>query len=292
MWFFVMIFAIPCFWIILNTAYAKMGIVTCVNMTIIILGTMMSKKTLTIEGKYNNYTLHVLADPTYELAYKRALMATAGVIVVFVISRFLFPFLARKELRKGMCDTVNMLRMYLDMYEVLCLLGSYYSKLFSKFMEDRIETALSLEFEKLEAKIQLRIVKHSDLLALAAAEPRIKGKFKVGEVRTCLKCCQFILDRIRSMRLSLKGFGNDVRQDILKPLNGFRKEMIADVLMLFYIITGALHSKVPLPHYLPRARKSRDILLDQMEKLDLIKNGKFHRSNQCILLLSIESLPK
>jgi hypothetical protein len=84
------------------------------------------------------------------------------------------------------------------------------------------------------------------------------------------------------MRLSVRGFGNDVRQDVLKPLSVYRKDMIADALMLFYIITGALHSKVPLPHYLPRAGKSRDILLDQMEKLDLIKNGKYHRSNQCI----------
>jgi hypothetical protein len=72
-------------------------------------------------------------------------------------------------------------------------------------VKDKMDADIIHEFEKMEAKIQLRIVKHSELLALAMSEPRLKGKFRISEVAICLKCCQFILDRLRSMRLSIKG---------------------------------------------------------------------------------------
>jgi hypothetical protein len=54
-----------------------------------------------------------LKDAAYELAYKRTIMISAAVVVVFVFSRFIYPFLARKELRKGMSVTVNMIGVYL-----------------------------------------------------------------------------------------------------------------------------------------------------------------------------------
>jgi hypothetical protein len=38
LWFFVMIFVIPFLWIIPNTPYPKMGVITSVNVTVIILG--------------------------------------------------------------------------------------------------------------------------------------------------------------------------------------------------------------------------------------------------------------
>lgn len=49
--------------------------------------------------------------------------------------------------------------------------------------------------------------------------------------------------------------------------------------MYFYILAGALRTRAPLPHYLPNARKSRDILLFKFRNLPAVKEGLIHKTH-------------
>ncbi len=75
------------------------------------------------------------------------------------------------------------------------------------------------------------------------------------------------------MRLTIaRGFDEETRREIIKPLHDPRKEMLSKMIIYYYILVGALRSRAPLPHTLPEVIPSiiiysiaGEIIADQID---------------------------
>jgi hypothetical protein len=94
LFFLMLIFILPMQYIVHNTQYPRVGVIAITTLAVVLL------------GKNTDAIFDIPSDPVYVLAYKRALWVTLGVIAVFIASRAAWPYLARKELRKGLSETI------------------------------------------------------------------------------------------------------------------------------------------------------------------------------------------
>jgi len=172
----------------------------------------------------------------------------------------LWPYLSRKQVR-------------LEVATIIRDLAVLYSKIVSFFVKENIsEDGLGF-CSKLEGAIQLAIIKSKTLLSVTDLEPRLKGTFPVPLYSELLDGCQRVLDQLISLRM-MDRLDDQVRKEVIYPLNDLRKEMVKQVLLLFYIVSGAVLSRSPLPMYLPNALQARDKLLDAIPNLPVVKEGR------------------
>ena len=87
-----------------------------------------------------------------------------GVLFAFIVSRFIWPNLARSRLRRKMAKTV------LEM-------GDLYSQIVANFVKKNFDEISTKKCIKMEAALQFRIIKLRMLVGLALLEPRIKVTF-------------------------------------------------------------------------------------------------------------------
>ena len=103
-----------------------------------------------------------------------------------------------------------------------------------------------------------------------------------------INCCQLILDKLHSMRCVT---GRDawhrlVRRDFVIPVNAYRREMVGNVLLFFYILASAFHLKSPLPPYMPPASQCRVVLLEQIRALPVVKRRQVRGGTEYLLFYS------
>ncbi|KAF9923506.1 hypothetical protein FBU30_006443 [Linnemannia zychae] len=114
-----------------------------------------------------------------------------------------------------------------------------------------------LAFQKVEHQLQTKLIKIYQLLELSEKEPRLKGTFPKELYKQIVQCCQNILDRMVSMRMTAQLLSIEVRDLVTGPMNYYRRDMVGALLLYFSVLSSSLASKTPLPPYLPSARLAR-----------------------------------
>ncbi|KAJ7646593.1 Fusaric acid resistance protein-like-domain-containing protein [Roridomyces roridus] len=230
-----------------------------------------------------------------DVAVKRAIAVSLGVVWAALVSRFWWPAEARRELSKALsefCLNIGWL------YTRLVASNSYDPE--SREVEEeygdsgdemrvltpervRLDNSIK-EFMAMELHLQIKLIELQGLLAQTQHEPRLKGPFPVQLYRGILTSLQTILDKLHSMRCvtTREEWWTSVRQEFILPVNKERREMVGNIILSFSILASAFHLKAPLPPYLPPAELSRQRLVAAIRKLDVVRNRKVKGSRQLL----------
>ncbi|ORY05999.1 hypothetical protein K493DRAFT_310796 [Basidiobolus meristosporus CBS 931.73] len=245
---FTYVIAIPCWYYFITKPHTKVPLVSLITYMIVIFGT------------YNSVVVYKEVSGTSALLL--AVFRTANLIIAIVVSLLvemvLWPYVARIELRKHLARTFYNL-------------GVLFSKTISIHMMERESPAwleARYDAKKLASKLQASITKSTALLALSAKEPRLRDDFQEQTYADIISRVQNLLDWSTTMRASIIQTDEKVKAELVYPLNRRRKDVVASVLLHFYVISGAFKSKSPLPPYLPSARTPRLRLLNKIRRLD------------------------
>ncbi|THH02540.1 hypothetical protein EW145_g6738 [Phellinidium pouzarii] len=146
-------------------------------------------------------------------------------------------------------------------------------------LNDSIRTFMAMELH-----LQIKLLELQGLLAQTQHEPRLKGPFPVKMYRSILTSLQTILDKLHSMRCvtTREEWFTSVRQDFVLPVNRERREMVGNIILYFSVLSGAFKLKAPLPPYLPPAEKSRQRLVEAIQRLDIVRNRDVKGSRQLL----------
>ncbi|KAJ7762513.1 Fusaric acid resistance protein-like-domain-containing protein [Mycena metata] len=240
------------------------------------------------------YNLREKELTAVDVAVRRAISVTVGVVWAALVSRFWWPAEARRELSKALGE--------------FCLnIGWLYTRLVASnsFAADSTEVeeeygasdetrALSpqhaklshsiKEFMAMELHLQINLIELQGLLAQTQNEPRLKGPFPVQLYRGILTSLQTILDKLHSMRCvtTREEWYTSVRQDFIIPVNKERREMVGNIILSFSTLASAFRLKAPMPPYLPPAEASRQRLVAAIRKLDVVRNREVKGSRQLL----------
>ncbi|KAJ7678692.1 Fusaric acid resistance protein-like-domain-containing protein [Mycena rosella] len=241
------------------------------------------------------YNLREKELSAVDVAVRRAIAVTAGVVWAALVSRFWWPAEARRELSKALgefCLNIGWL------YTRLVASNSFSPD--SRGVEEEYDEssgeacALSpaharlnnsiKEFMAMELHLQIKLIELQGLLAQTQHEPRLKGPFPVQLYRGVLTSLQTILDKLHSMRCvtTREEWYTSVRQDFIVPVNKERREMVGNIILSFSTLASAFRLKAPLPPYLPPAEASRQRLVAAIRKLDVVRNRDVKGSRQLL----------
>jgi hypothetical protein len=242
-----------------------------------------------------------------ELAIMRCATVSAGVLIGLFVTAYVWPFEARKEMRKGLSDLL--IRLSWLYKQLVSEYSEYNTTPLSQNDEDaqssnythmvkqvitnskqgeiadrsvtsrkelealaRRNEARSIQFQHVELELQVSLVELQGLLAYAPNEPRLKGPFPAKTYEAMLTSCQNILDKFLSIRIVILKdvWATQVRRDLMLPASQELMEMAGSVLLYFYLLASALQLKTPLPPYLPPAEKTRELLMLKLQQLPKI----------------------
>ncbi|KAJ6538778.1 Fusaric acid resistance protein-like-domain-containing protein [Mycena vulgaris] len=241
------------------------------------------------------YNLRQKELSAVDVAVKRAIAVTVGVVWAALVSRFWWPAEARRELSKALgefCLNIGWL------YTRLVASNSFSpdSREVQEEYEDspgemralspahtRLSNSIK-EFMAMELHLQIKLIELQGLLAQTQHEPRLKGPFPVQLYRGVLTSLQTILDKLHSMRCvtTREEWYTSVRQDFIVPVNKERREMVGNIILSFSTLASAFRLKAPLPPYLPPAEASRQRLVAAIRKLDVVRNRDVKGSRQLL----------
>ncbi|TYJ52312.1 hypothetical protein B9479_007098 [Cryptococcus floricola] len=249
------------------------------------------------------------SDVTVELiALERTMSVTVGIVWAGLISRYWWPFTARRELRMGLSDFC------LDLSYLYSKLVTTYSKgsTDDEVVDDCIcdnegsrsgettpllptssicRTHLSKsvrQFMSMELHLQSQLGSLRNLLAHTRNEPRLKGPFAYGFYQEVLLSCERVLDRLHSMRCvtTRDEWDNHMRRTFVLPVNKERREMAGNVILYFYTLSAGLRLRSPMPPYLPPAESGRQKLVHAIRSLDVVRKRSVEGGGRHLLFFA------
>ncbi|KAJ1304721.1 hypothetical protein OPQ81_005859 [Rhizoctonia solani] len=274
---FSFLYSLPCFYYIVNyPQYATSGrfVLLTYNLTCLF--------------SYNSRDDNI---SVLTVAQQRATAVTIGVIWAFFVSKYWWPFEARRELGRVLSEFCLNIGWFYQ-----CLVASYSvhptvlqhiadgkGSSLIKLRDDEQDEDMNYpthlrasinEFMAMELHLQLKLIELQGLLSQTQNEPRLKGPFPVALYRTILTSLQSILDMLHSLRCATtqEDWYTVVRRQFIIPVNKERRDMVGNVLLYFSTLSGAFQLKTPLPPYLPPAEQARKKLVDAVRQLDVVRN--------------------
>jgi hypothetical protein len=188
----------------------------------------------------------------------------------FVVSIFFFVFffffadvfdgfhltdrLARKALPKDLSSTVQQL-------------STLYGRIVSHFLAEHAGVPLDAdrEFRSIEYSTQVALLRHAEYIEHAKREPSVRGPFPASSYTNLVKGCQLILDRFTTLRMamipSFESASKQIRRNFIVPAYVERSELVTNVILHFYILSGALWTELPLPAVLPVSEIDAELLV-------------------------------
>ncbi|CEQ42719.1 SPOSA6832_04576, partial [Sporobolomyces salmonicolor] len=212
------------------------------------------------------FNLREIDTHVVSIAFHRFVAVTVGVLYGLLANTYVWPFEARRELRKGLsecgmlvavCETISAAdalsrrRFFINasyLYEQIIRvysapppsLAQAYSiprsasedadestSLLGRQAQMELERAAE-DFVAMELELQLTLIRVSGLLAATPHEPRLKGPFPVAEYQKVLSSCQTLLDLLTAVaRMTHReAWFAAVRRDFVIPVNKERREMV------------------------------------------------------------------
>ncbi|KAI9597558.1 Fusaric acid resistance protein-like-domain-containing protein [Syncephalis fuscata] len=237
------LFALPCFHLVMHTGYPRVGQFSCMTFTTV----LMSQYAV-----YEDDELEIR-----DVALTRAITVTIGVIIGLLGTIYVWPYEARAELRRGICDFfIN-----LNLNDTTA---------FAQPLSEAERMARSYqEFLALEMLLQLKLLRLQDLLALTRNEPRLKGPFPIDAYGRMLGHCQALIDRMLTLRMAITDVNwvQKVRKDFVQPVQSERRRMNGAIELYMYSAAAALLLKMPVPAYLPPIAETWHALIARVRKL-------------------------
>lgn len=88
--------------------------------------------------------------------------------------------------------------------------------------------------------------------------------------------CQNILDLLHALQSAVEiGWGDEVMNDLIRPINPLRRELFAGLLLYFHILSSSLVAKenpLPLPPYMPNTKSARLRCIARLQELTKLKD--------------------
>ncbi|WAQ89456.1 hypothetical protein PtA15_11A144 [Puccinia triticina] len=271
------IFSLPCFWLIVSQpAYASTGRFLLLSYNLVCLYSF----------NVRDKNASILAT-----AYNRIVCVFVGVLFGWVINSFVWPYKARRELRKCLSEFL------LESAFLYSFLVKNYSSKPTGAGDEAEETgaaegdpnlaseatensALLLgshakaqlksrvdELSKMEMFLQVKLIRLFGLLSATRHEPRLKGRFPKARYQTMLQGCQLMLDMLHSLRavtVREEWFEQTVREDFLLAARDEHRELVGNLVLFFGLLSSSIELKAPLPPYLPPAAEARARLLKKI----------------------------
>ncbi|KAI0219200.1 hypothetical protein L0F63_001818 [Massospora cicadina] len=258
--------AAPCMYIFLNTSVPRFGQFLLLSYNLIVLTTYANRHD--VEFSFARY------------AFVRSFSVLLGVLIGLLFSSLVLPYEARREFRLGLSSFfLKLSGLYLRLVEMHSVPAADPPRATRSLGSGASGCAQSLhQFLELELGLQLQLLELGELLSHTAHEPRLKGPFPASTYRQVLQSCQVLLDKFVAMRIVVTKdeWQARVRADFVVPLNGFRSDLVGNVVLYFYILASALHLKSPLPPYLPPASLARRRLVAALRDLPVVRNRFLH----------------
>ncbi|WVW85494.1 hypothetical protein I302_107532 [Kwoniella bestiolae CBS 10118] len=284
-------FAIPCFYVITQMPdYTNAGrfVLLTYNLSCLYAYNVGERYNLTVE----------------QIAVQRSAAVIIGVLWAAAVSRWWWPFTARRELRIGLSDFC------LDLSYLYSRLVMTYSKGANNLdaeddegndEEDGETTPLMgneiifphlsasvRQFMAMELHLQSQILKLRSLLAQTKNEPRLKGPFAFAFYNEVLLSCERMLDRLHSMRCvtTRDEWDHAMRKEFVVPVNKERREMAGHVILYFYTLSAGFRTRTPLPPFLPPAEESRQKLIRAIRSLDVVRRRSVRGGGRHLLFFA------
>ncbi len=71
----------------------------------------------------------------------------------------------------------------------------------------------------------------------------------------------------------LSGVGNYVQHEEFAGLNPIRKQIVTQIILLFHLMSASLHTKSPVPHFLPDAKVTLEKLYEAFLRSPVFHTG-------------------
>ncbi|BGP38095.1 hypothetical protein JCM10449v2_002022 [Rhodotorula kratochvilovae] len=229
------------------------------------------------------------------VAFHRFLAVAVGVLWGLLINSYVWPFEARRELRRGLSEfflnTSYLYERIVRTYSYADAPPSRQSTLHGSDGQPGERSPLlpapptSEDFVAMEIELQLTLIRVSGLLASTKHEPRLKGPFPVSEYRTVLASCQAILDSLTAVvRMTQReAWLAVIRRDFVLPVNRERREMVGNIVLYFSLLSAAVVLKTPMPAYLPPAAEARERLVDKLRDLEVVRRRLVRGGSESLL---------
>jgi hypothetical protein len=204
-----------------------------------------------------------------ELAFRRGLAVLVGVLVGILVSWFVWPFRARTAVRK------NLARVFQD-------LGLLLIKLLGLLNCDGVPSQKKMNsFMNAELSIRVLLSETASRLEDTVHERRFKGEFPKQTYVQLLDSVESILDDFESIRLGAlkQNFPHIHLQSQYPVLDSLCKELVGQILLFFYVLSGAMELKTPLPPQLPDVSGSHSRLLDELQRISMQSDTEVEQVN-------------
>ncbi|GAA5865956.1 hypothetical protein JCM8547_002896 [Rhodosporidiobolus lusitaniae] len=297
------LFSAPCFWVaITRPQYAPSSrfVLLTFNLTCLY-----------------SFNLREVDLEVGSIAYHRFVAVVVGVLWGLLFSTYIWPFEARRELRRGLSEFfLNASFLYERLVRVYSVPPPSLSRTSTisrrskrpsnGFVNAEVDERTSLlpkearieldaqreDFVAMELELQLLLIRVSGLLAASRHEPRLKGAFPVAEYRRVLTACQSLLDSLTAIArmTNREQFLMTVRRDFVTPVNKERREMVGNVILYFSILSSAVSLKTPLPAYLPPAADARERLVARLHELEVVKRRRVRGGSESLLYLAYTTI--
>ncbi|ODQ64853.1 hypothetical protein NADFUDRAFT_4077, partial [Nadsonia fulvescens var. elongata DSM 6958] len=230
--------------------HPRSGLIGCVGFTYVSLG-------LYLDSQYDQKV------GVIQGTWVRGISLLAGLFSVILIDWVLWPFVARHEVRKSM-------------FTILSNISQCYQIVTDRYLyhdEDDDPTELALELSEIrEARMRQSLHAFKNLLQMTKHEPSLRGNFEVKPYEQLIDLCEAVFQKIVVARISstyFKVYEHDKNEDTTKTLMSLRRDSVASVLLIFYILSNGFKSKNKIPRYLPSAVAARNHLYNQIAELEI-----------------------
>ncbi|KAJ2864144.1 hypothetical protein GGI22_001794 [Coemansia erecta] len=192
MYMLLVLFAIPCFHIMLHGKYPKIG-----QFALVTFGVVLINKWVAREDRLESIGT---------LAVRRTASVALGVLAGMLITMYVWPYEARVRVRKALSwwllrASLLYDRLWSDLWQNRTPAMAAVAASASASAEDEWE-ALATVGDYLESELELQgaLVEIRALLALTANEPRLKGPYPTRTYERITNACQRLLDAMVAAR--------------------------------------------------------------------------------------------
>jgi len=212
---------------------------------------------------------YVEADSSSADVFKYTWITSLAVLISVITAIFtnwlVWPFIAKKELYKS-CSSL------------LSHIGQCYQTVTERYLyrdEKDDPTGLTLELANIrEVRMSQSIFAVKELLQRSKNEHDYHHNLKHQVFASLLNSCELILEKTIEARISGLYFHvweQDKDEQTTQALLSARRDSVATVIYLFYILSNAFETRSNLPRYLPSAIAIRKRLYDIIAKLEVQK---------------------
>ncbi|KAI0467529.1 hypothetical protein F4859DRAFT_493628 [Xylaria cf. heliscus] len=258
---FAAIFMLPMIYRYTQSTHPRSGLVGCISFTVVSLSEI-TLSDVNIPDESLSQVVELGRPSVSQIAATRGAAMIFGVVLSIIVNWVLWPFIARHDLRKGLASMI---------FNCSIVYRSTIAK-YVYYEEGKAPSEQDIKnSEVLEGRLREGFVRLRQLLGLTRHEIRLRAPFDPLPYSALISACEQFFDHIVTVRQSslfyhpnFVGGNSEAAMDLL----GYRRDEIATVLTILYVLSGALRADRPVPKYLPNAAVARKRLLDRMFELE------------------------